>query len=1004
MTVPQPKMDDLYDLFDEIVRRPPAFTGGPLSRLLGFLGLRARHPGEGDRPLPLICFHVDDDAAEARRTAGARPPAARPAAVRGPISLAGGTRTGTGGPRRPRWRERLAGRGGEETAEQARSREAEDPVTVPEAGTASEVAVRLAHYYNEKVPYTDINVTALGDRDQLRGLLVKACGELGRTGIRQVGPAPRFPLVTFLLWLCNTEPLGAGSGAAKLGEPGGDEAAKAREMRERIRNRGRTQLLPGMKRRDSVIEYLDRTLAAWLAGAAVVGATLGKVVSVVAMLVVLVVGVSGWLLQTWIRTRDWAGRRRYAWFLDPRRQPYLAGSGSGRGRFERFAVRAVERRHTEEFDKLLVHAFLEDLRQAYRRRRRRRAPWARTGYCVMWLDAVEPGDAGARFMRLVNTVREETGEIDPLVIVSSGERDPAPRPDPVRPFAAGMRDARKVYERWLRRATRPYGGGYLSIGLAPGSHRLLDDKRDRKLPRVPFPARRPVHWAAIGTLMAVAIGYVGLDAWNDLKHAERVEAQRARDRAQYCLKPDIVRVRDRGGEECVGVTDGGFAFDRLMDPVQKVIKRQNDEVGNKPHITLVYAGPMSVRDKGRGLLPGSPSELAGIAAHQRARNSAQELKLKVLVANVGERSRFADTVARSIVDRARRDPSIVGVVGLGQSVLETQRAIQALADAGLPIVGTVNTYDRTAETEVGTSPFYFRVAPPNSRQAAAAAYWARSGLPRDARGGGAYKAKTAAVLYDASPSDLYSPNLARDFQASFGEPAAELFPYRGQAELQQAVDQACKKRPDLYYYAGRASEFPAFLNDLRSSTCGGEGRLHVLAGDDVSRYVASHGKTLGGDESLVLHYTPLAARQAWQAPWVGPDVPAPSFLRELDAMRDQIGPDIVSSQSHAMLGHDAALAFTQAAQRAMRLQRGNTPTYGTVLYELRNTYLEQGATYGTTGLIDFGREARSHDPVNKAVFLVHVTGEEQRLVAVCGRLTTTSDHPCDIPAAPRPAS
>jgi ABC-type branched-chain amino acid transport systems, periplasmic component len=939
-------LDEFFALFDSIVRRPPAFHDNRLLKLLAVLGLRRPVPGEGDRPLPIITFS---------------------------------------GPRDVR-------------------------LTVVHA---------LVGHYEKRTPYADITPSALDGRtpsERLRALLERACDELGR-GDSGSTPPPRFPLTTFLLWLCEEREL------RKVLEQKDREAA----MRRRIKARGRTALLPQKDRDaqkdrdrdrdgertavDSVFDYVDRTLGAWLAGAAVLGASAGHFISLLAGLAVLVATMGAWFIFTARNTRDWAGRRRFRWFYqDKRRQPYLSQDVTS---FERFTLRVVEAAHSgdpgrlEQLDRLLVHAFLEDLRQAYRRTRLRRVPWTRTGYALLTLyppdyspeygrgaddDDEGPGDptgTGVRFLRLVHDVRAETRQLDPLLVINALPDSPvADGQDEyhlhggLAPRTTDIDQAVHEYNRWLHDAwlgpcAAPYSSCYLRIEIPHTERDLARDRiRSRApLPKPPLAARRGVYWVLVGLVIALSAGYVWQNA--------RLEQARQAEASRYCRKPDIVRT-EHG--ECVGVGNG-YLFHPTLKPILDRIEAENRRVerAGRPYITLVYLGVMSVRQGRPELLAGSYGELVGLHLQQLTQNRSQPLHLRLLLGNVGEYSAYAGRVARDVVRLSAADPTIVGVVGLGQSVEQTQAAIKELSRVGLPMVGTVNTYDDTALFGRWRSPYYFRVAPSNDRQAAAAVRWAKEvGLPGP--DGRPVRAAKAAVFYDATPTDLYSGNLADDFAEHFGKGATK-FAYEGEIELQRAVDAACKAGYDLYYYAGRAPQLNAFLDDLERS-CGTR-TLYVMAGDEVTRQVIDDPDAIRERPSVRFYYTPLAFRDLWDLGWVRDRIQPPRFFTQFDALRQALAketrPGDPPSEGHAMLAYDAALAFVQAAQLA---SQGGAPTSGMVLYELRNINVNGRRLSGATGLIDFGTSPDRHDPEGKPVLLVYVDPEQgAKLTHVCGRIT-----------------
>ncbi|WP_433262634.1 hypothetical protein ACQPWR_23620 [Micromonospora vinacea] len=81
--------------------------------------------------------------------------------------------------------------------------------------------------------------------------------------------------------------------------------------------------------------------------------------------------------------------RHYNWFM---RQQYLAPRQSVTflGFAERLTAGWRDGEQPDQVNKLLLHAFLEDLRQAYRRRPWRPSDWRRTAYPALLIDNVAP--------------------------------------------------------------------------------------------------------------------------------------------------------------------------------------------------------------------------------------------------------------------------------------------------------------------------------------------------------------------------------------------------------------------------------------------------------------------------------------------------------------------------------------------------------------------------------------------------------------------------------------
>lgn len=74
--------------------------------------------------------------------------------------------------------------------------------------------------------------------------------------------------------------------------------------------------------------------------------------------------------------------------------------------------------------RLLVNAFLEDLRRAYWLR-----PWhlfrrRRMTYPILLLDNITADNGGYLLLRLVNDIRNQVGLFDPLLVVATSDRMP----------------------------------------------------------------------------------------------------------------------------------------------------------------------------------------------------------------------------------------------------------------------------------------------------------------------------------------------------------------------------------------------------------------------------------------------------------------------------------------------------------------------------------------------------------------------------------------------------
>ncbi len=809
-------------------------------------------------------------------------------------------------------------------------------------------------------------------------------------------PALRFPLLSMALWLqeLRDDPERADL-RRQLNAAGAD---RRKVMRRMIRQRGPV-LVPGdrpsgvtaayasykdrAERKDKVatlFTYLDQIAPLGVVVVALLSATAASTLDLAAALTAAGFGLAFLAGQAIARTRDWAGRRRYEWFTG---QPYLDGRKADD--FLSFAIKAVTQQHREaEFEGLLVAALLEDLRRSYRRRWWRRATWARVRYPVLLLDDVAEGTEGHAIIRHIEAIRLDTTLMDPLIVVAALEPDaltddfarlvrvPGTAEEAVDPH--GVPAAWEQHQAGQRRfaALGPRRAIQVVIDaddaeMSGSADRFVDPPRAR--PKLTHPA---IPWLAMGAVLAGSLTVIGVGA------------------VRYC-DPYTVWRADNG--ECVGITDGSYVFDPRLAAAEHRIRDLNKAVldSNQPYVNIVYLGAMSVdpatTDSQAYLLAGVHGELVGLSVAQQELNAARGLpRVRILLANGGSKNRHAGAVAEKIKERAETDPRLVAAVGFGISKRQTQDAIEVLGQSALPMIGTTNTFDGTARRRDGSfSPYYFRLAPPNRVEAEHAAYWARNGQL------GGRRARTAAVFHNASPDELYSPNLARDFTAAFqredagGRARARMYPYGDSSGIPQQILAACRNPPDLFYFAGRSDDFQPFVQQLSTTSCG-DGRRVVLADDDVTNYVTDNAPQIGRIDTLRLYFTPLAAREAWEQAREA----LPPFYPDYDAAAPRLkgGGGAHPSRTHAALAYDAVLAVTSVTKQIYGSQRQALPTAGAVLAALTEPDATAPPPQGASGLLRFGARTDGHAVPDKPVLLTAVgTDGRLRVVAACGQLT-----------------
>ncbi|MFX4293234.1 ABC transporter substrate-binding protein [Streptomyces bohaiensis] len=568
-------------------------------------------------------------------------------------------------------------------------------------------------------------------------------------------------------------------------------------------------------------------------------------------------------------------RRQARWLM---RQPYVvpAHSRDIQGFAERLTLPHREREDASQVGKLLVHAFLEDLRAAYRRRHRRvlprRAGLRRTAYVTLLLDNVTEANGGWELLQLINDVRNETGEHDPLLVVAAGADWPEPRPTADHPpaeAALALRTwrenlplRRQRFDRYARylwlRATEPAAPPAPPVAprrLSPRAVRHRDGSapavtaaaeppppRQPAAPltglrarRPPYPARRGVGEAVLALLLLVVLLPPALDV------RESWAAGCSYFRAGF---HDGVAVRvaelGRGGRtQCVGYSDSAVQIfgknDRLRAAQSAVFaqnetaKRLHAQRPDRPFLTVVHFVGLTNEVSRPDTDHASAEELEGLLLRQQEQNQVSDVQplLRVVVANGGDGMGHAATVAREMLaPLAEADPTVVAVTGMDRTVAQTEQAISELGTAGVPVVGTTLTGTGLAEL----SPLYFQMVPDNSVQALLVARYAehlgveRLTVHHPPLGAG-----------DGYVETLLTETRA-EAQARGIEVAEESW---GRTQGDNSLCTGPDRSGEMVFYVGREADFADFLRTSAGGCPGGRAQLPVIvAGDSVSRFVA----------------------------------------------------------------------------------------------------------------------------------------------------------------------
>jgi ABC-type branched-subunit amino acid transport system substrate-binding protein len=298
---------------------------------------------------------------------------------------------------------------------------------------------------------------------------------------------------------------------------------------------------------------------------------------------------------------------------------------------------------------------------------------------------------------------------------------------------------------------------------------------------------------------------------------------------------------------------------------------------------------------GRDILQGA--YVAQKEHNQQVRQSGGVL-LRLLLAVTNQDDASILKVAHQVVDAAKRDPSILGIMGLPTSKIATV-AYPLLARAHLPMISPT----ASSEALSGISDYFYRIAPPDELQGRAGANYAKNTL----------HAKTVALF--VNESDPYSASLAQAFESSFSDlqhHVAILSYQQGQPESIEADFKRAEElqiKPDLIYFAGFVNDASVVLNLLPDCKVGSP-CLKVMGGDAL--YVQGDYSLDAYKRYARLIFTAFAFSDAWKLQGIAQE---PAFFGEYTQAFDPTGQyqagkyGFNRADADAILAYDAMQAF-----------------------------------------------------------------------------------------------
>jgi eukaryotic-like serine/threonine-protein kinase len=457
--------------------------------------------------------------------------------------------------------------------------------------------------------------------------------------------------------------------------------------------------------------------------------------------------------------------------------------------------------------------------------------------------------------------------------------------------------------------------------------------------------------------------------------------------------------------ETIGVNDGSFApFDTYRNPQEVNLKQQAAQAlraGNGARAeslwqqalgidssdaeALIYLENQRAMESGKHYVTlvacvafvngdtSSQSQLQGIYVAQREHNvPSSAYDLRILIANSGSEVSYTYEAAQQIAHIANQDKHVVGAI----SWLASSRSHEALSVLSMAQFLQVSPQASNDDLS-GISPYYFRIVPPNERQAQEATQFAEKVL----------HVKKLVVFLDTGDND--SQNLASDFEAQFVRDGyslhEETFSTDKTKDFSLLIQNALNKyHPDAFYFTSDSGADTASFQDALP-TSGPFANLPVISGN--ASYVARK------NSYKRWFFTGFAYPDEWSI--ITRKINPPFFQDYIsDFNPDGLKPagyyGFTRPDDTVMLSYDATQVLLKGIQIA--LSDGKTTLSALTSQDVAAALPKitgAQAYQGVSGQIAFDA---NHDPINKAVVFLYTSAD--------GHLQMKSYQGCFIKGCP----
>ncbi|WP_158896047.1 hypothetical protein [Amycolatopsis anabasis] len=421
--------------------------------------------------------------------------------------------------------------------------------------------------------------------------------------------------------------------------------------------------------------------------------------------------------------------------------------------------------------------------------------------------------------------------------------------------------------------------------------------------------------------------------------------------------------------ECVGVTDGSFVFDPALEAIEGKILAENRRQDGKPAVTVAFLGPLTPKTMNSINPDRVRAQLEGAYLAQRAANAGDaNPKIRLVLANEGDQELAWPMVVDKLKAMKDGPEHLVAVIGLSVSIQATADGAAELARNGIPIVAATVAADNLNSTAAGLG--HGRIEGFTKVNIDVADEFAAIGRYLSGRP----ELRTAMLVGDNNPIDLYAASLTNDFKTvlkNYWDAGGQrIYPYNGapgsqgiRNQFQTIATGLCGvSPPDLVFYAGRASLLPSFITHLRQRQCERGRTITVVSGSDATSLKSVLPPPTESDAKVSVIFSALADPLSLGDPRFNPD--QPQYQRFADAfVREGFDPADIAD-GWAIMTHDSMLAAATAIHRATG-QSDVLPTPGGVRDQLYLANAPNTAIPGAGGT--FMIDSTSGDVVGRRV-------------------------------------